>query len=106
MGCGKIPCHVGRRSNAELLLVANSPLFLHRRGPGFPAGAVFGTRWASISKIEKHQGRRFPAASIEQAFSIRRLSVSGCLAESIQLIKSLRPIGVKSLHSSFSTASP
>jgi hypothetical protein len=48
--------------------------------------------------IEKHQGRRFPAVSIAQAFSIRRLCVSGCLAESIQLIKSLRAIGVSSLH--------
>jgi hypothetical protein len=43
-------------------------------------------------------GRRFPAASITQAFSIRRLCASGCLAESIQLIKSLRSIGVRSLH--------
>src|SRR5438128_6896628 len=47
------------------------------------------------------QGRRFPAISIEQAFSIRRLRVSGCLAESIQLIKSLRAIGVRSLHRAF-----
>ena len=51
-----------------------------------------------IEPLEKHQGRRFPAASIEQAFSIRRLCASGCLAESIQLIKSLRSIGVRSLH--------
>src|SRR5437016_11566780 len=48
-----------------------------------------------------HQGRRLPAASIEQAFSIRRLRVSGCLAESIQLIKSRRAIGVRSLHWAF-----
>src|SRR5207244_4421243 len=53
------------------------------------------------SEIEKHQGRRFPAASIEQAFSIRRLCASGCSAESIQLIKSLRSIGVRSLHWAF-----
>ena len=46
----------------------------------------------------KNQGRRFPAASITQAFSIRRLCASGCLAEFIQLIKSLRSIGVRSLH--------
>jgi hypothetical protein len=52
----------------------------------------------TTSGIEKHQGRRFPAASITQAFSIRRLCASGCLAESIQLIKSLRSIGVRSLH--------
>src|SRR5438128_6290702 len=44
------------------------------------------------------QGRRFPAASIEQAFSIRRFRVSSCLAESIQLMKSLRAIGVRSCH--------
>jgi hypothetical protein len=55
-------------------------------------------RVLEIEPPEKHQGRRFPAASIEQAFSIRRLCVSGCLAESIQLIKSLRSIGVRSLH--------
>src|SRR6266446_4381915 len=54
-----------------------------------------------MAGIEKHQGRRFPAISIEQAFSIRRLRVSGCLAESIQLIKSLRAIGVRSLHLAF-----
>jgi hypothetical protein len=55
-------------------------------------------RVLEIEPLEKHQGRRFPAASIEQAFSIRRLCVSGCLAESIQLIKSLRSTGVRSLH--------
>jgi hypothetical protein len=55
-------------------------------------------RVLEIEPLEKHQGRRFPAASIEQAFSIRRLRVSGCLAESIQLIKSLRAIGVRSFH--------
>src|SRR5205823_4330400 len=45
--------------------------------------------------------RRFPAASIEQALSIRRLRVSSCLAESIQLIKSRRAIGVRSFHCAF-----
>jgi hypothetical protein len=50
------------------------------------------------NNVEKHQGRRFPAASITQAFSIRRLCLSGSLAESIQLIKSLRSTGVRSLH--------
>jgi hypothetical protein len=55
-------------------------------------------RVLEIEPLEKHQGRRFPAASIEQAFSIRRLCASGCLAESIQPIKSLRSIGVRSLH--------
>jgi hypothetical protein len=54
--------------------------------------------FSTTSEIEKHQGRRFPAASITQAFSIRRLCASGCLAESIQLMKSLRAIGVRSLH--------
>src|SRR6266404_5558743 len=56
-----------------------------------------------MAGIEKHQGRRFPAASIEQALSILRLRVSGCLAESIQLIKSLRAIGVRSLHFAFAS---
>ena len=58
-------------------------------------------RVLEVEPVEKHQGRRFPAASIEQAFSIRRLCASGCLAESIQLIKSLRSIGVRSLHWAF-----
>ncbi len=44
---------------------------------------------------------RYPAASIAQAFSIRRLCASGCLAESIQLIKFLCAIGVRSLHLAF-----
>jgi hypothetical protein len=35
---------------------------------------------------------------MEQVLSIRRLRVSGCLAESIQLTKSRRAIGVSSLH--------
>ena len=43
--------------------------------------------------------------SIEQAFSIRRRRVSGCLAESSQLMKSLRAIGVRSLHLAFATGS-
>jgi hypothetical protein len=51
-----------------------------------------------VSEIKKYQGRRFPTASISQAFSIRRLCASDCLAESIQLIKSLRSIGVSPLH--------
>ena len=41
-------------------------------------------------KIFWNQGRRFPAASIAHAFSIRRLWASDCLAESIHEIKSLR----------------
>jgi hypothetical protein len=52
----------------------------------------------TTSEMEKHQGRRFPAASTTQAFSIRRLCAAGSLAESIQLIKSLRSIDVRSLH--------
>src|SRR5213080_4487225 len=72
-----------------------------RRALGCPPAA----RDWTTSEIEKHQGRRFPAASIEQAFSILRLRVSGCLAESIQLIKSLRSIGVRSLHLAFAFGS-
>jgi len=37
-----------------------------------------------IPDRSKQQGRRFPAASIEQAFLIRRARVSACLAETIQ----------------------
>lgn len=50
------------------------------------------------SKDTKNQGRRFPDASITQAFSIRSLRAFGSLTESIQLIKSLRAIGVRPLH--------
>ena len=46
----------------------------------------------------KQQTRRFPAASIEQAFLIRRARVSGCLAEVIQWIQSRRALGVISDH--------
>src|SRR5438067_11297933 len=48
--------------------------------------------------LSKQQTRRFPAASIEQAFLIRRVRVSGCLAEMIQWIQSLRALGVMSDH--------
>ena len=57
-----------------------------------------GAGLAGDGEIEKHQGRRFSAASITQAFSMRWRCASGCLAESIQLIKSLRSTGVRSLH--------
>ena len=59
---------------------------------------VVAVRVLEIEPLEKHQGRRFPAASIEAALSILRLRVCGCLADSIQLTKSLRAIGVRSLH--------
>ena len=46
----------------------------------------------------KQQTRRFPAASMEQAFLIRHARVSSCLAEVIQWIQSLRALGVMSDH--------
>ena len=46
----------------------------------------------------KQQTRRFPAASISQAFLTRRMRVSACLAEVIQCIQSLRAIGVMLDH--------
>jgi hypothetical protein len=42
----------------------------------------------------KQHNRRFPEVSISQAFSIRRLRVSGCLAELIEKTQSRRAIGV------------
>src|SRR5438874_6482029 len=48
--------------------------------------------------LSKQQTRRFPAASIEQAFLIRRVRVSGCLEEVIQWIQSRRALGVMSDH--------
>ena len=46
----------------------------------------------------KQHNRRFPEASMSHAFSIRRLRVSGCLAELIEKIQSRRAIGVVSSH--------
>src|ERR1700680_54813 len=46
----------------------------------------------------KQHNRRFPEASMSHAFSIRRLRVSGCLAELIEKIQSRRAIGVMSSH--------
>jgi len=46
----------------------------------------------------KQHNRRFPDASMSHAFSIRRLRVSGCLAELIEKTQSLRAIGVMSSH--------
>src|SRR5947207_14843863 len=48
--------------------------------------------------LSKQQTRRLPAASMEQAFLIRRVRVSGCLAEVIQWIQSRRAMGVMSDH--------
>lgn len=44
------------------------------------------------------QGRRFPDASMSHVFSIRRLRVSSCLAETIQRIQSRRAMGVMPPH--------
>jgi hypothetical protein len=46
----------------------------------------------------KQHIRRLPDASMEHAFSIRRLRVSVCLAELIQRIQSRRAIAVVSAH--------
>jgi hypothetical protein len=48
----------------------------------------------------KQHSRRFPDASISQAFSIRRRRVSGCLASVIENIQSRRAIGVMFAHES------
>jgi hypothetical protein len=47
----------------------------------------------------KQQSLRFPQESMSHAFSIRRLRVSGCLAELIEKTQSRRAIGVMSCHS-------
>ena len=44
----------------------------------------------------KQHNRRFPQASMSHAFSMRRLRVSGCLAELIEKIQSRRAMGVMS----------
>ena len=46
----------------------------------------------------KQHNRRFPEASMSQAFSIRRRRVSGCLAVLIEKIQSRRASGVISAH--------
>ncbi|HXA78149.1 MAG TPA: hypothetical protein VNV41_13545 [Candidatus Acidoferrales bacterium] len=51
----------------------------------------------------KQHNRRFPEASMSHAFSIRRLRVSGCLAELIEKIQSRRAIGVMSSHPAFAS---
>ena len=51
----------------------------------------------------KQHSRRFPQASMSQAFSIRRLRVSGCLAEVIEKIQLRRAIGVMSSHPACAT---
>src|SRR5580704_13794859 len=51
----------------------------------------------------KQHNRRFPEASMSHAFSIRRLRVSGCLAELIEKIQSRRAMGVMSSHPAFAS---
>jgi hypothetical protein len=51
-----------------------------------------------IPERSKQQTRRFPAASIAQALSIRRARVSARLAVVIQCIQSVRAMGVMSDH--------
>jgi hypothetical protein len=51
----------------------------------------------------KQHNRRFPEASMSHAFSIRRLRVSGCLAELIEKIQSRRASGVMSSHPAFAS---
>ena len=52
-----------------------------------------------IPDRSKQHTRRFPAASVAQALSIRRARVSARLAEAIQGIQSLRAMGLMSDHS-------
>ena len=70
-----------------------------RKAPALDSAMKWGVLFANDGgRTKTNQGRRFPAASSEQTFSIRRLWACGSLAESIQLIKSRRSIGVRSLH--------
>ena len=56
----------------------------------------------SVQRVRlKQHGLRFPALSIANVFSIRRLRVSGFLVEPIQRIQSQRAIGVISIHRVF-----
>jgi preprotein translocase subunit SecG len=54
-----------------------------------------GQRWGQPAQ---QQGRRIPSASFARVLWIRRLLVSGFLADSIQQIHSLRASGVISSH--------
>jgi hypothetical protein len=54
----------------------------------------------------KQHNRRFPEASMSQAFSMRRLRVSGCLAEVIEKIQSRRASGVMSSHPPCASGAP
>jgi len=54
----------------------------------------------SVQRLRlKQHGLRAPALSFEQATSIRRFRVSGCLVARIHRIQSQRAIGVISIHS-------
>ena len=53
------------------------------------------------SGLQNYSGRRFPFAIIAQALSIRRLRASRSSTASIQVIKSLFPVAVRSLHRAF-----
>src|ERR1051326_6776703 len=60
----------------------------------------FGLTWSFVTQLMpgKQQGRRFPFATVSQAFSIRRSRVSTCFAELTQRIHSRRAMGVISVH--------
>src|SRR5438876_10855523 len=66
--------------------------------PGSGSQVSFGLTWSFVTQLMpgKQQGRRFPFASMSQAFSIRRSRVSACFAELTQRIHSRRAVGVTS----------
>src|ERR1041385_1826926 len=66
----------------------------------------FGLTWSFVTQLMpgKQHGRRFPFASMSQAFSIRRSRVSACLAELTQRTHSRRAMGVIFVHSALAFA--
>ena len=78
----------------EKILDPSRPIALLGDGAQTPIVIVPGR----LKKRRQIQERLGQPAARTQAFSIRRLRVSGCLVESIQLMKSRRAIGVRSLH--------
>src|SRR5262249_54443330 len=76
-----------RRGNFHIYNVQS----LHSHPPTYASVRVHWLR-------SKQHGLRFPALSLEQILSTRRLRVSNCLAEPIQRIQSQRAIGVIAIH--------
>src|SRR3989344_5271321 len=82
----------------------NSRFCGKNKNPRSHRGFLFLNLWTAYfqrwMQPAQQQGLRFPSISSARVLSIRRLLVSGCLADSTQQIHSLRASGVISSHAS------